>query len=149
MDPSITSIHIPNHSINTIKYTIFDFSRFTKLKELTIGCECFMYVNVFTVDRLNELQLLKIENNSFTKQKNDHGDDSSRSFIIMNCGELESIEIGMYSFSDYGGGFELKNLPSLSSLIIGYPGSTSNNFYTSSFGIKGIIIVLLVMNRSS
>ena len=148
MDPGITFIHIPNHSINTNEYTTFDFSRFTKLKELTIGSECFMYVNVFTIDSLNELQLLKIENNSFTKQKNWHGDDSSRSFHVLNCIKLESIEIGCYSFSDYGGGFELVNLPKLSTIKIGDKKSRSWNFYTSSFGIKGRIYVLM-MNRSS
>ena len=140
MDPGITFIHIPNHSINTNEYTTFDFSRFTKLKELTIGSECFMYVNVFIIDGLNELQLLKIEYNSFTKQKNSHGNDPSRSFSIINCDVLESIEIGSFSFSDYGGGFELKNLSKLTTIEIGEIGSKSYNFYNSSFGIKGMIV---------
>ena len=48
----------------------------------------------------------------------------------------QRIEIGRDSFSDYGGGFELKNLPKLSTIKIGDVGSTSYNFY--SFVIKGI-----------
>ena len=67
----------------------------------------------------------------------------------MNCIELESIEIGRYSFSDYGGGFELKNLPKLSTIKIGEIGSKSFNFLYSSFVIKGIIDMILLMNRSS
>ena len=87
--------------------------------------------------------------NSFTKKKNDFGDDSSRSFHILNCVKLESIEIGRYSFYDYGGGFELKNLPKLESIKIGEVGSWSFNFYYSSFVIKGRIDIILLMNRSS
>ena len=97
----------------------------------------------FVIDGLNELKSLKIGNNSFSKK-----DDSSRSFDISNCIELESIEIGRYSFSNYGE-FELKNLPKLSTIKIGEIGSDSHNFYYSSFVIKGIIDMILLMNRSS
>ena len=62
------------------------------------------------------------------------------SFHILNCESLESIQIGEYSFSDFGGDFELKNLPQLQSIQIGKIGSTSYNFYNSSFMIRGIIL---------
>ena len=66
----------------------------------------------------------------------------------MNCNELKSIDIGRYSFFDYGGKFELKNLPSLTSIKVGsietdYSESNdkgwSLNFWYSSFEIKGIL----------
>ena len=95
------------------------------------------------------MKSLKIGNNSFTKKKNWDGNNTNRSFSILNCVELESIEIGEYSFSDYGGGFELNNLPKLSSIKIGEIGEDSNSFYFSSFVIKGIIDMILLMNRSS
>ena len=117
----------------------FDFSRFTHLEELEIGDECFENANEFVIDGLNYLISLKIGMNSFTKKKNSHGNDSYRLFSILNCIELESIEVGRYSFSDYGGGFELKNLPKLYSIKIGEVGSYSNSFFYSSFVIKGII----------
>ena len=94
------------------------------------------------------MKSLKIGSNSFTKE-NSWRNDSSRSFGILNCIELESIEIGEYSFSDYGGGFELKNLPKLSTIKIGEIGSNSYNFRYSSFVIKGIIDMILMMYRSS
>ena len=88
--------------------------------------------------------------NSFTKKKNSYGNDESRSFSILNCDELKSIEIGRYSFSDYCGSFELINLPKLESIKIGEIGSNSSNFYYSSFVIKGILdMMILLMNRSS
>ena len=108
-----------------------------------------MNVNLFVIDGLNELKSLKIGYNSFTKALGGHDNDSSRSFQILNCVELESIEIGLFSFSDYGGEFELKNLPKLSTIKIGEIGTDSSNFYCSSFVIKGIIDVILLVNRSS
>ena len=103
-------------------------------------------MNVFNIDGLNKLKSLVIGDRSF--RKNGNTNDESRSFIISNCDELKSIEIGEYSFSDYGGGFELLNLPKLSTIKIGEietDTSESNNyglsanFYYSSFVIKGII----------
>ena len=148
-DSNITSIQISNYSINNENDTTFNFSRFSVLEELVIGNDCYSNVELFKIDGLNELKSLKIGINSFTKEKNSWRNDSSRSFSILNCIELESIEIGRYSFSDYGGGFELKNLPKLSTIKIGEIGSDSSNFCYSSFVIKGIIDMILLMNRSS
>ena len=108
-----------------------------------------MNVNEFVIDGMNELKTLTIGMNSFTKALDSNDYDSSRSFSIMNCIELESIKIDHHSFSDYAGGFELKNLPKLSTIKIGEIEMDSSNFYYSSFVIKGIIDMILVMNRSS
>ena len=135
--------------MNIENYTIFDFSRFKLLEELIIGNGCFKNVELFKLNKMNHLKSLKIGINSFTKKKNSYGNDPSRLFQILNCNELESIEIGRYSFSDYAGSFELKNLPKLSTIKIGEIGSDSSNFYYSSFVIKGIIDMILLMNRSS
>ena len=145
MESNITSIQIPDYSINNVNYTVFNFSRFSLLEELEIGNECFMYVNEFVINGLNELKSLKIGVDSFTHLKsNDRWDGNrantaSRSFHILNCIELKSIEIGRSSFDDYGGEFELKNLPKLSTIKIGEIGSWSWNFFCSSFVIEGII----------
>ena len=149
IDLNIKSITISNGNCNDKEYTIFNFSRFTKLEELIIGNDCFEYVKLFKIDGLNHLKSIKIGSNSFTKKKNNYGNDSSRSFSILNCNELISIEIGSFSFSDYGGGFELFNLPKLSTIKIGEIGRDSSNFWSSSFVIKGIIDMILLMNRSS
>ena len=94
-----------------------------------------MNVNLFKIDGLNHLKSIKIGKNSFTRDKSGWGNnDPCRSFSILNCAELNSIEIGSCSFSDYGGGFELRNLPKLSNIKI-----DSFNFYYCSFVIKGII----------
>ena len=142
MDSSITSIIIPNWTCNDIGYTMFDFSRFTLVESIEIGNNCFGSVKTFQIEGLNRLKSLKIGYNSFTQEKNSWGNDSSKSFHILNCESLESIEIGKYSFSDFGGDFELKNLPQLQSIQIGIVRSNSFNFCYSSFVIRGIELIL-------
>ena len=150
MDSSITSIIIPDWTCNDIGYTMFDFSRFTLVESIEIGNDCFGSVETFQIEGLNRLKSLKIGYNSFTQKKNDARNNESKSFHILNCESLESIEIGEHSFSDFGGDFELKNLPQLQSIQIGAIGSSSCNFCNSSFVIRGIELILnIVIIRSS
>ena len=150
INSTVTSIIIPDWTCYDIDYTIFDFSRFTLLESIEIGDNCFGSVQTFKIDGLNRLKTIKIGKNSFTQKKNGWRDDEWKSFHILNCESLESIQIGEYSFSDFGGEFELKNLPQLQSIQIGTIGSDSYNFYYSSFVIRGIELILnIVMIRSS
>ena len=145
MNSSIVSIILPDWTCNDIDYQIFDFSRFIRVISIEIGNDCFGSVQTFKIDGLNRLKSIKIGNNSFTQNKNSYGNDPSKSFHILNCESLKSIEIGEYSFNDYGGEFELKNLSQLQSIQMG-----SYNFYNNSFVIRGIDMILnIVMNRSS
>ena len=143
MDSSITSIIIPNWTCNDADYTIFDFSRFTLVESIEIGNDCFGSVKTFKINGLNRLKTIKIGNNSFTQEKNDDGNDSSKSFHILNCESLESIQIGERSFSDFAGDFELKNLPQLQSIQIGTIERESFNFCNSSFVARGIKLITL------
>ena len=100
-------------------------------------------MNTFKIDGLNKLNTLKIGINSFTRYKNDIwiDEDESKSFHILNCEELKSIDIGKQSFIEFGGEFELKNLPQLQSINIGTIGDyDSSSFSYSSFIIRGIQI---------
>ena len=146
---SVTSIAIPNWACNDIDYAIFDFSRFTRVESIEIGDKCFGSVKTFKIDGLNRLKTIKIGYNSFTHVS--HSDwmysrnlgsqkanNKSKSFHILNCESLESIQIGEYSFSDFAGDFELKNLPQLQSIQIGDMKRDSYNFYYSSFVLRGI-----------
>ena len=139
----VSSITIPDWTCNDIDYTIFDVSRFINVESIKIGNDCFGSVQTFKIDGLNRLKTIKIGNNSFTQRK--YGNDASKSFHILNCESLESIQIGKYSFSDYAGVFELKNLPKLQSIQIGAVGFTEYGswcFCYSSFVIAGISPIL-------
>ena len=112
------------------------------LTSIEIGDDCFQKVKVFKIDGLFLLKRIKIGSNSFTKKQNTYGDNKSKSFHILNCESLESIQIGEYSFSDFGGEIELRNLKSLKSIQIGTIGKYSYNFYSSTFVIRGMDSIL-------
>ena len=118
----------------------WDVSWLLNLESIEIGDDCFGSVQTFIIDGLNRLKTIKIGNDSFTQKG--RGNDSSKSFHILNCESLESIQICEYSFSDYAGDFELENLPQLQSIQIGTIGCDSSNFYYSSFVIRGIELIL-------
>ena len=138
---SVTDLKFVSECCNDL--TSLNLNRFIKLETIEIGDDCFENVDIFRIDGLNELKSLEIGGNSFNHVKKDDVDmeelveltnNTSRSFHLLNCIELESIEIESHSFCDYGGGFELVNLPKLSTIKM-----DSLNFMCSSFVIKGII----------
>ena len=135
--PNLTSLSIGDGSFTNS--TTFQLSNLNSLQSLNIGNEMFNGVSTFKIDGLTSLTSLLIGSNSFTQHANGFGNDSSKSFHILNCAKLESISIGVYSFSDYGGEFELSNLPQLQSIVIGQLNSNSYNFYyLSNFEIQSI-----------
>ena len=144
----VTDLTISSNCCNDLN--ALDLGRFEWLRSIEIGDDCFGLVKTFKMDGLNRLITLKIGKNSFTQHKNSVGNDKSKSFHIMNCGLLESVEIDDYSFSDFAGQFALSHLPQLRSIQIGTIGNNSYNFRYCSFVIRGIDVILnIVMNRSS
>ena len=123
----------------------WDVSWLLNLESIKIYACCYDYMKTFKIDGLNRLKTIKIGSNSFTQKREKYENDESKSFHILNCESLKSIQISKYSFSDFGGEFELKNLPQLQSIEI-----SSCNFYHSSFVIRGIDVILnIVMIRST
>ena len=133
------------NTTNKYDNRIFHISNCVSLFLIEIGSHCFESVKTFQIEGLNRLRTIKIGNNSFT-QKNNNTEVGyiSKSFHLLNCKSLESIQIGEYSFSDFGGDFELTNLPQLQSIQIGTIGSNSYNFCYSSFVIRGIELILFI-----
>ena len=132
-----TSLRLYDKDCNSAYLTSFDVSAMKYLSSITVGNENLYYTNTFIVHGLFKLEKIAVGGNSFTKSKKGHGCNRSRSVSIKNCEKLQEINISEYSFSDYGGGFELQDLPSLKYLIIGGVQKTSGCFYCSSFQIRG------------
>ena len=163
IDHSVTSIVISNALYGNLFISTFSLNQYTHLESVTIGNDCFESVKTFQIDGLNRLKTIIIGSRSFTQVKqewfyryynheewNSMLNIPSKSFHILNCESLESIQIDEYSFSDFGGIFELKNLPQLQTIQIGTFGKDSYNFCYSSFVIRGIDVILnIVMNRYS
>ena len=131
LDLDVTDLVISSNCCNDVlQLNLFSYQL---LQAVSIGDDCFESVKTFRIEGLNRLKTIKIGSSSFTQKKNSYGNKSSKSFHILNCRSLESIEIGYYSFHDYGGGFELKNLPALKLLDIGK--SKQNIKYSHAFSI--------------
>ena len=145
IESSVTSLIIPDWSCNDLHHAIFDFSRFSVIESIEIGNDCFGLVKTFKIDGLNRLKTIKIGRNSFTQEKDSYGNDKSKSFHILNCESLESIVIGEYSFSDFGGEFELKNLPQLQSIEIGDAESDSFNLHSSFLEIHSTLQLYILL----
>ena len=139
LDMNSTDLVVMPNSCNSLHELKWD--QFLGLKSITLGDDCFGSVKVFKLNGLKRLRYLTIGKNSFTQNKNHFGNDNSKLFSIFDCPELESVKIGEYSFSDFAGPFELRNLPSLQTLSIGTIGRPSSYFYCSNFAIQGKSVV--------
>ena len=118
----------------------FKIDGLTRLKSIRIGDHSFIppsslknYHAPLSRGALDSLNTLNSLRSSVRKTK---------SFHVENCYYLQSIEIGEYSFANFAGIFELKNLPNLQTIKIGIIGKESYNFCCTSFEIRGIWNIL-------
>ena len=95
---------------------------------------------------LNTLKSLKIGDRSFSKIKSVDDWDYDRvkndcmyRFQISNCNELQSIEIGRFSFVTFRDNFILHNLPKLTTIKIG----SIKSDISKSIGDGQLILYLL------
>ena len=101
LDTDVTHITVRDHCGNENDTVTLYFTRFTQLKEIVIGDECFMNVDQLNLIGLSRLQKVVIGMNSFTKKNNGFGKELNRRFFLRNCRFLKEVRIGDYSFSDY------------------------------------------------
>ena len=146
IDKKVNDLVISSNTCSDIKK--LHWNQFNWLRSIEIGDGCFRSVKSFELNGLSRLKTLIIGKNSFSQTKTEkinselkdtisRVNDKSKSFHILNCESLESIYIGQYSFIDFGGVFELRNLNSLHSLHIGnlindtyFYAENSDNWYT-------------------
>ena len=112
-----------------------DLSKYFNLKNVSIGNDCFFHQDVLNLTGLHSLERVMIGENSFTKKKNDDGNDINRKLYVKNCDALKELKIGYYSFSDYSV-IEIENVNSLELIEIGDVNSWSNNFLFASLELK-------------
>ena len=111
------------------KSTSFYLNGYQKLRTLRLG-----YCRINQEDQYTTSNSLMSTDNGYTRNE-------AYSFQILNSESLEIIEIGSNTFPDFAGGFELKNLPSLVSLIIG-----PNNFQSMKhFSIASNTLIIYIL----
>ena len=134
----VESLSILSNTCNEESVIELDLSKYPKLKSVTIGDECFMYVDEVKLIGLSELESVEIGMNSFTKKKNSTKNDPNRHFYLKNCPKLKSLKVGRYSFSDYTV-IEIENC-GLEVIETGELNEKSWNFYWASLELKSILI---------
>ena len=97
---------------NAHDLNVFDANSVKGIERLEIGGDCFIKVNRFEIDGLNELKSVIIGREGFHLNKENR---KGSKCLIMNCDQLSEICIGFSSFYWYES-FECKNLPSLISI---------------------------------
>ena len=141
VDSSTQILHIASNACNDDKLTTFTTERLSELIYLEIESWNFKTVTTFDVRNNHRLETVNIKGNSFVDRFDhyqiDFENDASASFRIENCNNLRTITMGEYCFAEYGGIFELRNLPLLESISIGEMEEFSFNFFYSSLYIRG------------
>ena len=132
---SITELVIGRDKCNAGSVTVFDLSKYPKLKSVTIGDGSFMYVKEMKMIGLSELESVEIGEDCF---KNDN-DLSNSNFHLKNCPKLKSLKIGRYSFSRYTV-CEIENVDALETIEMGNENQWSYAFSRASLELKSILI---------
>ncbi|KAK8818134.1 hypothetical protein WA556_005955, partial [Blastocystis sp. ATCC 50177/Nand II] len=130
-------IIIASNCCNDSELSVLDLSRFVNLRELKVGDECFENVKEVKLIGLNQLKSIVIGKKCFTKEKNDRSNDPNRHFYLKNCERLRELKMGRYSFSDYTV-CEIENVPSLEVIEMGELNEYSWNFYYASLELKNL-----------
>ena len=163
LSSTVTEIIVENRCCRDPSFTMLDLTRFTNVRRIVIGYEAFMYVNEVKLEGLNKLESVEIGDgcfmyvdelkliglsalesveigmNSFTKKKNDYGEDPNRHFYLKNCPKMKSLKMGRYSFSDYSV-CEIENVDALEVIEMGELNEESNNFYSASLQLSSVVV---------
>ena len=135
LDSQITGILVPSNSCNDVSE--LDLSNCSNLEYIEIGDKCFGGVQTVRICGLPKLKSIKIGRMSFTEKDENYGMNRDKSFFLANCVELKHFEVGEWSFSDYGGEFQLTHLPNLETLTCGTLDKESFNFFGCSLLLQG------------
>ena len=120
---------------------VLDLSGYVKLREFTVGADCFEKVEELKLIGMKCLERVEIGQVSFTKcaYSTADGRDEKRHFYLKNCPKLKSLKMDHHSFDDYSV-CEIENVDALEVIEMGDLNEVSLNFYYASLELKSILI---------
>ncbi len=121
---------------------VLDLSRYSQLKEIEVGSQCFDGITEVKLIGMKELQRVVIGNMSFcSKYRRITG-----SFQLKYCERLRELKIGCSSFFSYAT-CEIENLSSLEVIEMGSLGCVGGVFQDASLVLRSIGCLCHLMNR--
>lgn len=135
LNSKVTGIIVPSNCCNDV-YEL-DLSNCSRLEYIEIGDNSFKRVQTVRICGLPKLKRIKIGRMSFTEKTENYGKNREKSFFLIDCKELEHFEVAEWSFSDFGGEFQLAYLPNLETLTCGTLDKESFNFYGCALSLQG------------
>ena len=138
IESGVTHITVSDNCGNENTASELYFARFSQLKELVIGDNCFMNVDQLNLIGLPKLRSVVIGENSFTKWKHSCFCDPNRRFYLKDCPKCKSIVIDCYSFSDYSV-CVIENMDALEGITLGSSMYDCYNFYGASLELRSVI----------
>ena len=136
---TVTEIRIGSGECNSEEFRVLDLSQYKNLKSVVIEDDSYEFVEELKLTGLSELESVEIGENSFTKNRNDYGNNPNRHFYLKDCPKLKSLKMGRYSFSDYTV-CEIENVDALEVIEMGALDAYNFNFYSASLELKSILI---------
>ena len=133
MDKDVVDLTIASKCCNDGKSRVLDLSRFSKLRSLKIGDECFANVDEVKMVGLAQLETVAIGKNSFTDTE--RLKNPNRHFYLKNCPVLKELKIGTGSFSDYTV-CEIEDAKALETIEIGNLKERSVNFFWADLVLR-------------
>ena len=128
----VKTIEVPAYKQKYVGF--LDLNKYKKLKTIDIQEYNFCNTETFAISGSETLETVKIGDHCFYREN--RTDRMNCTFTIDDCRALRSIYIGLRSFMNYSGGFELRELPELETLQIGKVGVCSDSFSYCNFVAK-------------
>ena len=113
---------------------VLDLSRYSQLKEIEVGSQCFDGITEVKLIGMKELQRVVIGNCSFNSKRQITG-----SFQLKCCERLRELKIGCNSFFSYAT-CEIANLNSLEVIEMGSLGCVGGVFQDASLVLKSCAV---------
>ena len=135
VDVGVGVLVVDSGCCNDSGLRVLDFSRFSNLREVRVGDECFNDVKEVKLIGLNQLERVEIGEPCFYEYNNWAYQGPDGHFYLKNCERVRVLKIGRWSFKEYSV-CAIESVPSLEVIEIGELVEDSENFWSASLELK-------------